>query len=167
MKQQLDIAQQRDEIIALLTSTQRQGMDKVISYLDNSGYFTAPSSKDRHHNWEGGLAQHCLGTCKIALGRYPYLPKESIIIATLLHDLCKARQFAVDSHGRIYERRLHIHGHGRRSVRLIENIRFRLTGEEYLAIQSHMHEPTKGHPLWKAVYTSDRIDAGHHRAIIH
>ena len=163
--QSMNIAQQRDEIITLLNSTHRPGMDKIIAYLDNSGYFTAPSSKDRHHNWSGGLAQHCLGVCKVALHNYPHLPKESIIISSLLHDLCKARQFAVDKRGRIYERRLHIHGHGRRSVWLIEHTRFHLTGEERTAILSHMHEPKEGHPIWQAIYASDRIDAKHHRAI--
>lgn len=163
--QSLHITRQRDEIITLLTSTQRPGMNEVIAYLDSSGYFTAPSSENRHHNWLGGLAQHSLGVCKVALNRYPHLPKESIIIASLLHDLCKARQFAVDKQGRIYERRLHIQGHGRRSVWLIEHTRFHLTGEERTAILSHMHKPGEGHPLWQAIYTSDRIDAKLHRAI--
>ena len=144
------ITRQRDEIITLLNSTRRHGMDEVIAYLDSSGYFTAPSSRDRHHNWPGGLAQHCLGVCKIALDRYPNLPKESIIIASLLHDLCKARQFAMDKQGHIYERKLHIQGHGRRSVWLVEHTRFRLTCEERVAILSHMHKPGEGHPLWQA-----------------
>ncbi len=46
----------RNEIIRLLTSTKRRGVKSVLEYLDSSGFYEAPSSIDRHHNWRGGLA---------------------------------------------------------------------------------------------------------------
>lgn len=48
-------------IVALLHKTVRRGMDEVIHYLYESNFFIVPSSVNRHHNWRGGLAQHCLG----------------------------------------------------------------------------------------------------------
>ena len=57
---------QRNEIITLLQSTQREGIDNVIHYLDDRGFFYRASSSNRHHNFPGGLAEHSLGTCKLA-----------------------------------------------------------------------------------------------------
>ena len=57
----------KQQIVELLQSTNRKGMDKVLAYLEGVGFYTAPSSRDRHHNWQGGLAQHSLGTYLNAL----------------------------------------------------------------------------------------------------
>ena len=46
----------RNEIIRLLTSTKRRGVKSVLEYLDSSGFYEAPSSIDRHHNWRGGIS---------------------------------------------------------------------------------------------------------------
>ena len=53
------IESNKQEIISLLRSTQREGIENVIKYLFKSNFFIIDSSRDRHHNWHGGLAQHC------------------------------------------------------------------------------------------------------------
>lgn len=53
-----EIDKNRREILRLLISTQRDGIESVIDYLYSSGFFIVPSSLNRHHCWKGGLAQH-------------------------------------------------------------------------------------------------------------
>ena len=60
------ISTNKDTIVSLLRSVKRKGIEAVIRYLEDSGFFTAPSSINRHHNWKGGLAEHCLGVYQIA-----------------------------------------------------------------------------------------------------
>ena len=41
------IATQREEIIALLKSTERDGIDEVLRYLDDSGFYYRASSPNK------------------------------------------------------------------------------------------------------------------------
>ena len=59
--QQIDV--NKKEILRLLVSTQREGVERVIDYRYSSGVFTIPSLIDRHHCWKGGLAEHSLNVC--------------------------------------------------------------------------------------------------------
>ena len=56
----LRIARNKEEIISLLRSTNRDGIEKLISYLSKHDYFTAPASTKYHLSCAGGLAQHSL-----------------------------------------------------------------------------------------------------------
>jgi 23S rRNA maturation-related 3'-5' exoribonuclease YhaM len=84
----------------LLRSTKREGIEQVIRELDNIGYFEAPASANHHLNCNGGLLQHSLNVCETALAMRSYfeeknqmyahgIPRDSVIIASLLHDVCK------------------------------------------------------------------------------
>lgn len=101
MAQQLNIQKNKEEFVSLLKSAERPGMDDVIKDLEELGFFEAPASAGHHLNVAGGLVEHSLNTCKAALAVYegmqkiePYLEREvkreSIIIASLLHDVCKS-----------------------------------------------------------------------------
>ncbi len=176
------IAAQRDEIINLLQSTGREGMDEVLRYLDDSGFYYRASSPNKHHNWPGGLAEHSLGTCKLALQRADSsLPQDSVIIAAMLHDTCKSDRFwfrgrSIRKHN--YDCRL---GdlHSVRSIAILRNYGLNMTEPERLAIRWHMkgehyhsHDPRKeaDHtkavrtPLWKIVFWADKDDARLHPA---
>ena len=48
----------KKEFIALLQSTERDGMDYVIEELEKSDFFKAPASSNFHLNCEGGLVEH-------------------------------------------------------------------------------------------------------------
>jgi 23S rRNA maturation-related 3'-5' exoribonuclease YhaM len=85
----------------MLLSTNREGMENVIERLEKLGFFKAPASTKFHLNYEGGLLEHSMNVCDLALelrdlmfkkkdGLRDALPKESVIIAALLHDVCKA-----------------------------------------------------------------------------
>ena len=47
----------KEEIIATLKKTGRNGMDDLIAYMEEIGFFTAPASGGNHSNGEGGLAE--------------------------------------------------------------------------------------------------------------
>lgn len=162
----------RNEIISLLCETKREGVKNVLLYLDESDFYEAPSSIYRHHNWRGGLAEYCLGVCKTALANGEGLPRDSIIIAGLLHDICKANKLYYDENGNIQHRQNHIHGHGYRSVKILEKCGLMLTNDERRAIRWHMgghHVLDKNEAedfriarqskLWKVIHESDRWDA--------
>lgn len=91
----------KKEFIELLKTTNRQGIDDLVEELEDLGFFKAPASTKFHLNEDGGLVQHSLNVCKAALSMrksmielddslLEALPKDSVIIASLLHDTCKA-----------------------------------------------------------------------------
>ena len=91
----------QEEFNELLRMTNREGVEYVIEDLTSLGFFEAPASSVFHLNIEGGLVEHSLNVCKVALelrevmiklddSLRDSLPKDSVIIASLLHDVCKS-----------------------------------------------------------------------------
>lgn len=93
--------EKREMIIKMLKNTNRVGMDNLIKYMDEAGFFSCPASTSYHGAIEGGLADHSLNVLNIAwqmayaLLREDGLKKlgDSITICALLHDLGKVGQF--------------------------------------------------------------------------
>ena len=174
-----EIKNNKERIIHLLNSANREGMDNVVDYLEKNNFFEIPSSLHRHHNWEGGLAQHCLGVYERLSKTGEDLPEDSRIITSLLHDVCKSRKIFKDKNGewkKRSEEELHIPGHGNRSVKILEKLGLKLTSEEKRAIRWHMggwkigERPkdeirdffaTKKSDLWRLLHNADRYDASH------
>lgn len=183
MLSQQEIVDNKKAIISLLNSTEREGMDNVIEYLEKNDFFKIPSSLHRHHNWEGGLAQHCLGVYDRLNQTGENLPSDSKIITSFLHDICKARKIYKNGNGEWQERsdeELHIPGHGERSVKLLEELGLNLQPEEKKAIRWHMGGwkigekskeeikdffSTKKSDLWRLLHNADRYDSSHHPAL--
>ena len=93
----------KDEFVELLRSTGRDGIDDLLAYLDEgrNHFFSAPASVNHHLNHDGGLLEHSLNVCHAALKLREMviamrpdlenrLKRDSVIIASLLHDICKA-----------------------------------------------------------------------------
>lgn len=174
-----DLQKNKEKILSLLKSTKREGIDKVIGYLEKNDFFEMPSSLHRHHNWEGGLAQHCLGVYDRLRKTGENLNDDSIILTSMLHDICKIGKIYKEENGEWNEKRedeLQIPGHGDRSVKLLDNIGLDLTEEEKKAIKWHMggwkigEKPkedikdffiTKKSDLWRLLHNADRYDASH------
>lgn len=85
----------------LLRDTKRDGIDELISWLESTDFYTAPASTRFHGAYDGGLLIHSLNVCKClkekgenGLWRSVFdkfgIKEDSIIIASLLHDVCKA-----------------------------------------------------------------------------
>lgn len=96
----------KERVLNLLKSTKRTGMDRLIEYMEDNGFFTAPCSGGHHLAKEGGLLEHSLNVYesmeKMAAklcGNFMEISsayrelKDSIIICALLHDLGKIGDF--------------------------------------------------------------------------
>ena len=153
----------KKEFVELLLSTQREGMENVIVQLGKIGFFDAPASTKFHLSYPGGLLEHSMNVCNVALrirdliiGINPVLEeklsKESVIIASLLHDVCKSNiyrpcitykktadgkwdkipGYEVDHAGMPL-------GHGEKSVIMLQMWGLKLTLDEIIAIRWHMN----------------------------
>ena len=158
----------KNEFIELLRSTKREGIENLILWLNQkTDFFTAPSSARYHGNFPGGLCEHCLNVYHIALkikenilplsrkfdGLNPFRDDE-LIIACLLHDLCKVNFYEVTEKWRKDETKPQGQqwikytgytindkfplGHGEKSMFMAQNF-IQLTANEALAINHHMN----------------------------
>ncbi len=158
----MDLKKNKEEFVELLRSTGRDGVEDLLEGLETMGFFTAPASAGHHLNTEGGLVLHSLNTCKAALAVWqgmcalePFLEKEvgrdSVIIASLLHDVCKSdiyvrsvkrRKNALgmweDSEGYKVSYKNFPMGHGEKSVILLLCNGLEMSDDEMLAIRWHM-----------------------------
>lgn len=150
----------KEEFISLLRSTNRKGVDSVIQKLEAMGFFTAPASSNNHLNTEGGLLEHSMNVYKVAKMLREQLQAiqpglnvtdEGIIIASLLHDVCKAdiykmgKKWRKDEQGRweqydAYETDYSNFpmGHGEKSVMMLIMCGLDMKQDELLAIRWHM-----------------------------
>ncbi len=158
---QQQINENKQRFIELFnTSVKREGADKIIDYLVNkSDFFTAPASTRFHGAFDGGLALHSLNVydcLKDYLERQRVKEQyklaysdESIVICSLLHDICKANVYVRGTRNvkndqgvwetvptYFFEDKLP-YGHGEKSVYMITGF-MRLTREEAFAIRYHM-----------------------------
>ncbi len=157
-----DIKKIKEEFIELLRSTNRDGMEDLLKDLEDWGFYEAPASAGHHLNVAGGLVTHSLNTCKAALAVYegmktlePYLAnevkRESVIIASLLHDVCKTDIYKPtvkrrknnlgmweDAEGYKVTYKNFPMGHGEKSVILLLCSGLDLYDDEMLAIRWHM-----------------------------
>ena len=154
------------EIIELLKSTNRQGMENLISFMQKSDFFKAPASTRFHGCFEGGLAEHSMKVYEILKQKVKTsvlpidVPEESIIIIGLLHDICKVNFYKVDYRNAknalgVWEKVPYYtvedtipYGHGEKSVMMISEY-MKMTNEEKYAIRWHM-----GYTEPKELYTT-------------
>lgn len=90
---------------SMLNQCNRDGMDKLIEYLNKSDFYTAPASTRYHLCHEGGLLEHSLNVADRLLaklndpvwsGILNEVGRESIILSALLHDICKSNYYAIE-----------------------------------------------------------------------
>lgn len=91
----------KKQVCDLLSRVKREGIDNLLAYLDESGFYNCPASQYFHANHPGGLAYHSYNLCKIALA-YVKLHKlniseESVIISAICHDLCKIGNYKLET----------------------------------------------------------------------
>ena len=152
----------KQQFIDKLLSTGREGMENVIKHLERLGFFVAPASTKFHLNIKGGLMQHSWNVCNTALMLREQmiqmkpelsakLPIESVIIASLLHDVCKSNIYKDAILNRKNDQgywekvpgyevdysSLPL-GHGEKSVIMLLTLGLKLTRDEMLAIRWHM-----------------------------
>src|SRR5690606_2018645 len=87
------MALNRVRITAPLPGTKRAGSGQLVEWPVKPDFFEAPASSKFHGCYPGGLAQHSLNVfdrlnamvCSMNMD----VPFESVVIAALLHDVCK------------------------------------------------------------------------------
>lgn len=88
----------KDQIIKILRETGRAEIESLITFLENSDFFTAPASTKYHGAYDGGLAEHSLHVWYVLTEKNRYynlgLPEDTIAITALGHDVCKIGFYA-------------------------------------------------------------------------
>lgn len=173
----------------LLLDTKREGMEKLIEFIRKSDFYTAPASTKFHGSYEGGLLDHslnvfdCLSNKReldqgVWHGVLANITEDSIVISSLLHDLCKTYYYTTEmrnkknEHGQWEQVPFYAvadkipYGHGEKSVMMIEEY-IKLKAVERYAIRWHMgaYEPKelwntlgeamKKYPLVLAIHEAD------------
>ena len=88
-------------VVDHLLSTKREGMEDLIDYMEQIGFFEAPCSGGNHLACQFGLVHHSRNVMMAAenigyalLGKVKYEEiRDSVIIAAALHDLGKCGDF--------------------------------------------------------------------------
>lgn len=139
----------------LWSEVKRYGASEFLQWLEQSDFFIAPASTKHHSAYAGGLVQHSLNVYDemLRLTRaYPEVAvdRESLIIISLCHDICKANFYAHETRNRknasgawetydayTVKEKLCYGGHGSKSVFILQNY-MKLKVEEAIAINCHM-----------------------------
>lgn len=175
----------KEEFIQLLKSVQRPGIDNLINYLEKTDFYKAPASTRFHGNYEGGLLEHSLNVYHLLKEKLFHKPfsetvqvsDDTIILITLLHDLCKTNYYTVDFRNKknadgIWVKEPYYavndtipYGHGEKSVMMISKF-IELTMEEMYAIRWHMGftEPKELYNTISLVYEKFPIALALHEA---
>ena len=167
------------QIDTLLYSTHRSGIEIVIDHLhrkacDNKNdiFVRAPASTNKHNNCLGGLAKHSQDVYREAKAMYDNLIKsgeklsfgmDSIILCSLLHDVCKMDEYVMENGKSVHTK--HYNGgnpHGMKSDRCLRRWHLELNDEERKAIIWHMGDYAKDvmaeyNTTYKAVAASSKL----------
>lgn len=156
----------KEKFIELLRSTNREGIEDLINFIEKTDFFTAPASTRFHGDYEGGLLEHSMKVYEILKHKAENnvmkmeWQDDTIIIAALLHDICKVNFYKVDYRNAKnakgeWEKVPYYtvddtipYGHGEKSVMMLTEY-IKLTPEEKYAIRWHM-----GFSEPKEVYTT-------------
>lgn len=156
----------KEEFINLLKSTNREGIDRLLEFLEKSDFYTAPASTRFHGSEESGLLKHSLKVYEILKHKVANnvlgleVPEDTVIITALLHDICKTNFYSVDYRNAknalgVWEKVPYYkvedtipYGHGEKSVMMISEY-IKLTSQEKYAIRWHM-----GYTEPKELYTT-------------
>ena len=101
------------ELERLLLSTNRSGMENLIAYIGASDFYTAPASTRFHGSFMGGLLHHSLEVYRCLDKKTSgsehnvwrdilneegkeNVGNDSIIIVSLLHDICKTHFYTTE-----------------------------------------------------------------------
>jgi len=141
----------KERFITLLKKVKRDGINKLIEWLERGTFFVDPASAKFHGAYQGGLCDHSLAVLEeyIKLVDSDY-EDEKAIITCLLHDVCKIGRYKLgyrnvkNEQGQWEQIPQYENvesgfpfGHGEKSVIMISQF-IKLTKEEMLMIRWHM-----------------------------
>ena len=152
----------KEKFISLLKSTNRKGVNQLLSLLEEKGFFEAPASTRFHLSKNGGLLQHSINVYDVAMKVRSAMielderlkdvfPKDSVIIASLymmflrpIYKQCIKRQKNdngswVETLGYDTDYSKFPLGHGEKSVIVLLRSGMELTDDEIIANRWHMN----------------------------
>lgn len=141
-----DLKQLKTQIVKLLNSTKRENIGSLIGQLNDKGFFTSPASTKFHGSHKGGLMAHSYMVYKYfkkeiqELKLQKQIPEESIIICSILHDICKVGLYEeTEEEGKPYKynTKQGKQGHAKLSIQEIKK-HITLTKQEEQIIRYHM-----------------------------
>lgn len=134
----------------------RDGIDRLMDYLEHSDFYTAPASTKYHGAYPGGLCEHSIDVflfiCKLNDAMIPKekVEFESLAICALFHDLCKVNFYKIEMRNKknadgkwievpfyTIDEKYPFGGHGSKSVFLAQQF-ITLKPDEAAAINNHM-----------------------------
>ncbi len=145
----------RGQFEELLRSTGRENIEGLLAWLsEETDFYIAPASQNIHGAFDGGLLVHSMNVYKLLANfnkNIKYEREDSLIIAGLLHDVCKVNFYTkgvrnVKTPGKREWTEQMVYqiedtfpmGHGEKSVYLLMK-HIALTDEEAIAIRWHMN----------------------------
>lgn len=117
--------------------------EKLLEWLKENGFFTAPASTKYHGNHPGGLFEHSWSVATVLSDFTARLPiewqrPESPWIVGFLHDICKCDSYKQNADGGYdYNNDTLYKGHGDKSLMILSSL-ITLTEEEAVCIRFHM-----------------------------
>ena len=154
--------EKRGRFDGLLLKTGRRGIENVLAELGRLGFYGAPASTRFHGSYPGGLLEHSLcvydeaviireSQLRLKPEVADSLPPDSIAIAALLHDVCKAEVYRQEEkrrknasgmwesyNGYGVDYAAFPLGHGEKSVIQLLRWGLEMTDDEIMAIRWHM-----------------------------
>lgn len=143
----------KEKVKELLNKINREGIEELKVFLENSDFYEAPASTRYHGAYQSGLIEHSYKVYEILKEKVKFhnleVSEETLIIVTILHDICKVNFYKVDyrnaknSKGEWEKVPYYAiedtipYGHGEKSVMMITEY-MKLTNEEKYAIRWHM-----------------------------
>lgn len=101
------IENNKKEILDLLSTVSRPGIENLVKFLNNTDFFTAPASTRYHESYVGGLADHSLKVFHVLDKLMKHMHPEtyndlmqSMILTAICHDLCKINCYSVEQRNR-------------------------------------------------------------------
>lgn len=145
----------KDRFMSLCEGIHREGIRDLMAWLEESDFYICPASTRYHGAQRSGLLKHSLNVydeLKRLLNTYSEIvvDEESVLIASLFHDLCKVNTYTTEQRNRknengqwekydayVRSEKLRFGGHGSKSLFLVQHF-IDLTPEEAVAINCHM-----------------------------
>ncbi len=100
---ELDIDQLYADLLKLISETKNSYLNQLLQYffIENkasvSCFKHASAAKSVHHGFIGGLMEHSVSVAKLCTymsGTYPFLNRDLLVTAALLHDIGKTKELS-------------------------------------------------------------------------
>ena len=124
----MNTTKMKERVVSLLSEVNRKGIDNLIQFVKDSNYLTTAQCYS-HHKCQHGLMMHSLEVFDCMLNNNLVgIPRESIILVALCHDLGKAR---------LNRKKIGSGDHPQRSIVILNQCGVELTDDERDAILNH------------------------------